>query len=285
MTLGQRIELLHATEADLPAIERLRTSVGWSSHEWALRLVLGEPGRCWVAAEGAEVVAVGSGIAFGAIGVVGNMVVAETHRGRGLGSALLDEVLAHLERAGCRGFELFATPAGRPLYASRGFRLEGDMASIQVAPDTALTPDPRIPVREAVSDDLDAVEAWDAERFGGSRRALLAMAIADRDRPLLVAEAGGELRGMAWLRPDEGRLGPFMADDTATATALVSAARTRLPATTSIGFTLRAENEVARTWLAGLGVAVEPWQGRMVRGDLGSRRAETLYGNVVGALG
>ena len=285
MTLGQRIELLRATEADLPAIERLRTSVGWSSHEWALRLVLDDPGRCWVAVDGDEVVAVGSGIAYGAIGVVGNMVVAETHRRRGLGAAILDEVLTFLDAAGCRGLELFATPAGRPLYASRGFRLEGEMASATVAHDVALRSDPGAAVREAAPADLDTVDAWDAERFGGTRRTLLATAIADPVRPLLVAERDGGLRGLAWLRPDEGRLGPFMADDAATATALAEAARARLPATTTIGFTLRAENAVAQSWLTGLGVAIEPWQGRMVRGDFHSRRVETLYGNVVGALG
>lgn len=285
MTLGQRIDLQRATEADLPAIERLRTSVGWSSHDWALRIVLDEPGRCWVAVDGETVVAVGSGIAYGAIGVVGNMVVADTHRRRGLGGAILDEVLGFLESAGCRGLELFATPAGRPLYASRGFRLEGEMASALVDGAVPLEPDPQITVRGAMPGDLDRVATWDAERFGGTRRTLLAAAIGDPARPLLVAEREGGVRGIAWLRPDEARLGPFSADDPAAATALVAAARARLPAATTIGFTLRAENAVARTWLVGLGVEIEPWQGRMVRGDLGSRRVETLFGTVVGALG
>jgi len=285
MTLGQRIELLRATEADLPAIERLRTSVGWSSHAWALRLVLDEPGRCWVATDGDEVVAVGSGIAFGAIGVVGNMVVAESHRRRGLGGAILDEVLAFLETSGSRGLELFATPAGRPLYASRGFHLDGEMASAQLAPSVVLEADPTLAIRDAVAADLDAIDAWDADRFGGSRRSLLAMAVRDPERPLLVASRDNEVRGIAWLRPDESRLGPFTADDAATASALVAAARDRLPTAEAIGFTLRGENDVARTWLDGLGVEIEPWQGRMVRGDLGGRRADTLYGNVVGALG
>lgn len=285
MTLGQRIELQRATDADLPAIVRLRASVGWSAHDWALRLVLDHPGRCWVAVDGGDVVGVGSAIAYGLIGVVGNMVIAETHRRRGIGGAVLDEVLSFLESEGCSGLELFATPSGRPLYASRGFRLEGEMGSAEIAAHVPLDPEPDIAVRDARVGELDALVAWDAARFGGTRRSLLAAAIDDPVRPLLVARRDREVGGIAWLRPDEARIGPFVADDPAIATALLAAARDRLPRGSSIGFTLRAENRVAVAWLAGIGVAVEPWEGRMVRGSLAGRRTETLYGNVVGALG
>ena len=37
--------------------------------------------------------------------------------------------------------------------------------------------------------------------------------------------------------------------------------------------------------VAGLGVELEPWDGRMARGPAVERREETIYGNLVGALG
>src|SRR5688500_20404247 len=101
MRLPDDLRMRPADEHDLPAIASLRESVGWTAHEWALRAVL-DPAdsRCLLVVDGDHVVAVGSGISYGSLGFVGNMVVAEEHGRRGIGAAIPEAVLAFLEREG-----------------------------------------------------------------------------------------------------------------------------------------------------------------------------------------
>jgi hypothetical protein len=44
-------------------------------------------------------------------------------------------------------------------------------------------------------------------------------------------------------------------------------------------------NRPGAEWLRGMGVVVEPWDGRMARGPQVPRRDDTIYGMTVGALG
>jgi hypothetical protein len=44
-------------------------------------------------------------------------------------------------------------------------------------------------------------------------------------------------------------------------------------------------NEPGVRWLRGLGVELEPWDGRMARGPQIARSDDTIYANLVGALG
>jgi hypothetical protein len=55
------------------------------------------------------------------------------------------------------------------------------------------------------------------------------------------------------------------------------------PLSTNIGL----DNEAGVAWFGEIGSALDTWEGRMRRGDPAviDRRPETIYGNVVGALG
>ena len=270
---------------DMPAIAALRDSVGWTAHEWALRAVLDRPeARCFVAVEpGGSVVAVGSGISYGALGFVGNMVVDERHRRRGIGSAILDVVVGFLEERGSSRLELFATPEGRPLYAHHGFSPTDPSAMVSVPRAVGLELDPalRVEAAETVAD----LAAYDAPRFGGDRRGLLEMMAADAERPLLTARRGGELVGYLWLRADGPRIGPFVADSPEIASTLLADAFERVPHAEELSLNLPTSNVPGSAWLDGLGVALDPWDGRMGRGPDIERRNDTIYANLVGALG
>lgn len=275
-----------AGQEDIAAIAALRVSVGWSVHPWALEAVLEPPARCVVAVADGEVVAVGSGISYGALGVVGNMVVAAPHRRRGIGSAILGAVLQFLEEAGCTRLELYATTDGRPLYAAHGFGPADPSAMGRIPRSVAFGADPAVRVSEAAPDLLDALAAYDAPRFGGNRRRLLAMMLSDADRPLLVARRrDGTVAGFAWLRAEADRLGPFVADDPGIAGGILLAAFARAPSAGQLTLNLPTANRAGTAWLRGLGVELEPWDGRMGRGPEIARRDDTIYGNAVGALG
>lgn len=288
MALPDDLRLRTARDTDLPAIASLRESVGWAAHDWALRAVLDPIDARCVVVEDREgsLAGVGSGITYGALGWVGNMVVAEGWRRRGLGAAILADVVDFLLDRGCTRLELFATPSGRPLYARHGFALTDPSVLVRVRRDpfTAMSAATQeIDIREAA--DPAEVSAYDAPRFGGDRGRLIGMMAADRHRPLLVGCRDGRIAGYLWLRADGPRIGPFLADDTAVAAALLGAAFGRLPGVDELGMNLPTANVRGAGWLGGLGFPLEPWDGRMARGEPIPRRDETIYANLVGALG
>ena len=285
MPLPDDLAMRPASEADLPPIAALRESVGWTAHEWALRAVIDQPDASCVVVVDREgsLAAVGSGISYGALGFVGNMVVAEKHRRRGVGAAVLEAILDFLGERGCTRLELFATPAGRPLYARHGFALTAPSAVVRLPRTTPLARDGALTIEEI--QDVAEIAAYDAPRFGGDRARLLAMMARDPQRPLLAARSDGAIAGYLWLRSDGPRIGPFIAEDTAVAAALLAQAFARVPDADELSLNLPMANQPGTGWMRELGVPLEPWDGRMARGEPISRREETIYANLVGALG
>jgi len=287
MRLPDDLSIRDATLDDMPAIGELRLAVGWTVHEWALRIVIGVGhARCVVAVDSDELLAgVGSGIAYGPLGFIGNMVVAETQRRRGVGSAILGEVIGFLDEAGCRRLELNATADGRKLYERHGFETLGTSATARIPRTLATSRDRGVSVRRATGDDLDQLVAFDAPRFGGDRRPLLSVLLGDPDSQSIVAQRDGDLVGYACLRLDVPRVGPLLADDPAVAEALLREAFDRAPDVDMLRLNLPPGNRAGSEWLRGLGVEIEPWDGRMGRGRSIPRRDDTVYGMSIGALG
>ena len=286
MPLPDQLSMRRADLADLPQIVHLRESVGWAVHDWALRAVLEPPdARCMVVVdEGDHTVGVGSGIAYGALGFVGNMIVDDDHRRRGIGSAILRSVIEFLAGRGAVRLELYATPEGRPLYAAHGFELIGP-STVARMPRGVAVPADDIELADGGPAMIDELVAYDAPRFGGHRRALLGLMLGDADRPLIVARRDRQVVGYGWVRPDGERVGPLLADTPEIATALVGEAFERLPSTEGLSLNLPPDNREGAVRLAELGAELEEWDGRMARGPQVPRREDTVYGMVVGALG
>jgi GNAT superfamily N-acetyltransferase len=287
MTLPADLTLRQATTDDVSAIAATRADIGWAVHEWALHAVIGQPhARCVVVtdAEGA-LAGVGSGISYGPLGFVGNMVVAEAHRRRGVGTAILDDVAGWLEAAGCTRLELNATEDGQHLYARHGFASRGWSTSSRVPRSTPLHGNSSVQTRTATPDDLDAVVAYDAPRFGGDRRPVLALLLADPACRSAVAERNGTIAGHAVLQLDDVRLGPLVADDPTIAASLLGWAFSTAPETDEMRLNLPPGNDIGAAWLRELGVAADAWNGRMARGPDVPRRDDTIYQMAVGPLG
>jgi ribosomal protein S18 acetylase RimI-like enzyme len=287
VTTSTELGLRDATSDDLPAIARLRESVGWPVNEWALRAVVGTDDACCCVATdvSGEVVAVGSGIIYGPLGFIGNMIVASSHRRRGLGSAILVVVSDFLEHAGCRRLELNATSEGRLLYERHGFASTGTSATARLRREHLPPASRQSSARDGTPGDLEALATYDRPRFGGDRRRLLARLLADPACRFFVAQEERAITGYACLRTDQPRIGPLVADGTVVAEALLARVFQALPEVGDLRLNLPPGNRVGAAWLAGLGVEIEPWDGRMARGEPIERREETLYGMTVGALG
>lgn len=285
MPLPNDLHMRVAGEPDLARIAALRESVGWTAQDWALSAVLEAPdARCLVVEARDGIAGVGSGISYGALGFVGNMIVTEAHRRRGVGAAILEAILEFLvDERGSSRLELFATPSGRPLYGRYGFELTDPSAMVLLPRSTMLEQDLGVEIAEA--GDLGELAAYDAPRFGGDRLRLLTMMADDPQRPLLVARHAKAIVGYAWLRTDGPRVGPFVADAPAVAATLLVEAFRRVPEAEELSLNLPTANGPGTQWLRELGMELEPWDGRMARGPQIPRRDETIYANLVGALG
>lgn len=288
MSLPNDLTLRDATMDDYDAIAAMREAVGWNVRRWALEAVIGQSdARCVVAVTpDGDLAGVGSGIVYGPMGFVGNMVVAEAHRRRGVGSTILVTIDRFLTDAGCVRLELNATSSGRPLYERHGYASVGPSNVARVPRTAPLQPAADVRLRAATTADLDDLVAYDTPRFGGDRRRILALVVdGTPDLSCVVAEREGEMVGYAGLSASSGRLGPVLADEPAVAAALLADAFERRADVDELRLNLPPGNRAGEAWLAALGVETEAWDGRMARGAELPKRDETLYGMAVGALG
>jgi len=153
------------------------------------------------------------------------VIVTQSHRGRGLGTRLLDRCIETLRGHALVGM-LDATPAGEKVYAPLGFkpvlrlqRWEGTGAR-HSAPTTS--------VRPLTADELPRIDAVDAGVFGSERHALLA-GLFGRAGARGFAPTGRS--GYALVRPGRvaSHLGPVAAADERSAIALIDTAIASTP--------------------------------------------------------
>jgi GNAT superfamily N-acetyltransferase len=217
------ISLRRLTLADLDFGMRLKDAAGWNQTpaDWRRLLAL-NPEGCFVAlADGVRAGTV-TGIPFGAMGWVGMMLVDPDQRRLGIGRALLKRILHSLE-ADCASVRLDATPLGKNLYDTEGFKDEYRLERRLRSPAPAKAP----PLPPAADRDLPELLALDREAFGYDRSALLRALLGELPPFTAVARGkDGRLEGYLLARPGTRAdfLGPWVARDASTAEALLQAA-------------------------------------------------------------
>ncbi|HVH10103.1 MAG TPA: GNAT family N-acetyltransferase [Gemmatimonadales bacterium] len=205
---------------DVAAAVRLSETAGWNqtAADWERFLRANEEG-CFAAVRDDRVVGTLATIVYeGRFGWIGMVVVEPGHRGGGIGTALLEQAIAHLDSRRVATMKLDATPQGRPLYEKLGFvaeypierwslKRQGDRKARETAPRRQ----------------LEDVLRLDREVFGADRSGLL-QALADdaldfvrvarKDRAVV-----GYTFGRRGSRADQ--MGPWMAGGKAIAEALL----------------------------------------------------------------
>ncbi|MBC9726471.1 GNAT family N-acetyltransferase [Streptomyces sp. TRM68367] len=183
------------------------------------------------------------------LGAIGMVLVAERYARRGVGRRLMRHVVSV---TGTTPLTLHATPNGRPLYEELGFKVTGraQMLRGHFAPagpgaetmtGAETTSGARaaagVTTRAATAEDLAGILRLDEEVFGADRTHIITRLPAFADQ-LRVAEEDGRITGYAaaWPNMDTHVVGPLIAHDTATATALIAslAAHTDRPLRTDI---------------------------------------------------
>lgn len=234
-----------ASSADLENLAELRTAQGWQRAETLLRAITAwESGRIFLMREGTldlaaqhphAPVATTSAIAAGPVGVIGNVITRADYRRRGLGRAVMDKALTWLRETGVRTVWLDATEDGRPLYRHLGF-VDVEASWFGYAPLAAFDQHALAlasGTRRATLADKQALvqlAPLDIAAFGGDRIAFVAHLLEQSGHWLYRADdATGAPSGYALVRQLEApyvglRVGPWIARDQATASALLVAA-------------------------------------------------------------
>lgn len=174
-----------------------------------------QPDGWFVLADGADIVAAGGAIAYGAFCWLGLIATDPARRRQGLATTLSVHLIDWAHQRGCTTIALDASDAGRPVYERLGFQTVGVTRELMLP---ALVPGGG--QRDAVAlraDDLDEILGLDVPAFGGDRGALL-RALARAGISCHGAYDGAKLAGYLFAG------GPGCATDAAAARALVRAA-------------------------------------------------------------
>ncbi|MFW2541225.1 GNAT family N-acetyltransferase [Primorskyibacter sp. 2E107] len=203
------------TQSHIAEALELSRAVGWPhrAEDWALNLSVSEG---VVALANGRVVGTALCSSFGAVATLNMIIVDAAMRGRGLGRALMERVIALGE---ARELRLVATADGLPLYEKLGFKAVGRILQHQGVANAA---PPELPVTTGTLNDIAGLVRMDTAASGLSREGLLSAIVAEGD---LLTAAGGfaVVRGFG-----RGKvIGPIVARDAATARALMAEASVR----------------------------------------------------------
>jgi GNAT superfamily N-acetyltransferase len=193
-------------ESDVADAIALSTGEGWNQTDadWRrlLRLV---PGGCFAArVEGRLVGTVTTTVYERALAWIGMMIVHPAARRRGIGEALMNRALEHVDGAGVSCVKLDATPAGLPLYRRLGFEEEVLFERWMGVATPARSPDHVLAERAA----LDSVLPLDRAAFGADRSRLLGMLEAEALAAHVVRESEPRAEGFGLART--GRIATYL---------------------------------------------------------------------------
>lgn len=203
-------------------------------------------------------------------GWIGNLVVAERFRGKGIGTALFRSALEVLRMNGAQTIWLTASKSGAPLYGKYGFR------RIDTVVRWVGTGRPRHGMNARKSNWKESVAVAcgiDCQGWGDRREALLAATIG-RGR-LLLEESGFaavQSCGAAW------QLGPFSALDSGTSEQLFNAMLRSIPPGAKIFVDSPASNRTAQRMFSRKKMTISGTTELMYAGIRPNYRPELVYG-------
>jgi len=199
------------TRDDIPGAMRLKDGAGWNqtAGDWE-RLLSASPDGCFAAESDGRVVGTSATIIYeGRFAWIGMVIVDPGHRGKGIGTTLLERAIRHLDSRSVPAVKLDATPLGKPLYEQFGFVSEYDVER------WALTRPVGKPVVGKVFREIEDALQLDREVFGADRSALLRSVAAETPDFALVTRQEGAVAGYAFGRRGSraDHLGPWVALD------------------------------------------------------------------------
>ena len=178
--------------ADIEALPRIQPD-GWGDISEPFRFYLnfkcGFPIKAINESDG--MIGTGAAIHFANSAWLAHIIVDLAHRGKGIGGAIVENLLEHIDRKGIETSLLLATELGKPVYRKHGFEDVGNYSFlIRTSEATPCLISGHI--RKATSDDFEAVFRLDGFICGEDRRPLIKHAFHDG---LVYQENGESIQG------------------------------------------------------------------------------------------
>ncbi len=257
---------------DIPDFLNFAASEGWLSSDWELRFLLNSfPQGCFSFRAGGLPIAFVTSMKYNDSGWIGNLIVRESMRGKGIGSSLMKRALDALQQAGVRTVWLTASTSGKPIYERLGF-VELDVINRWKGKGYAghFCQTGGISLGEAL--------VLDSMGWGDSREALLS---ATFKRGEIFGGPGGFLviQGDSVLM----QAGPWGCINPQKASMLLDAAMAKIAGTGEIVLDVPGKNAAAASLLASRGFGIAGRTSLMYRGTAPLYKPEIIYG--LGSMG
>lgn len=159
------------TSKDYQFAVRVTDTMNWNLVEKDFEFMTGlEPDGCFVVFQESERIGVATAISFGEVGWLGNVIVSEKHRIRGVGSMLVRHALEYLKDKCVETVGLYSYVDKVNFYRRLGFEYD---AGFVVMKGKGSSSSVGIHLREANEGDVQDIIDLDGFYFGASRRKLL----------------------------------------------------------------------------------------------------------------
>jgi len=168
-----------------------------------------EPDGCFVLLDGSERIGLATTISFGKVGWLGNVIVSENYRGRGVGSLLVKHSLKYLKNKKVETVGLYAYIDKIPFYRKHGFEYNSDIIYLKGKGSSSPV---RSHLRKAEKDDIREIIDLDSFYFGTSRKKLLEPLLLNSANSCHVSIINGHVSGFAVTKVYEGmaEVGPLI---------------------------------------------------------------------------
>ncbi|MCK4245253.1 MAG: GNAT family N-acetyltransferase [Candidatus Omnitrophica bacterium] len=224
-----KVEMRLMRKEDIPFGMKLKNIAGWNQLEadWKRFLSL-EPKGCFVAMAEDRKIGTVTTICYGAkFSWVGMVLVPPEERRKGIGTALLRYGISYGQRKGVESVRLDATPLGKKLYNTLGFkdeyrleRREGKGRSLEVAGGVSVMK----------QESLGKLIAFDESSFGADRGEVLRRLFEEYPDNCFLWEEGKDITGYLMCRPGYNayQIGPWIVEKEEVAEELFKAALNKL---------------------------------------------------------
>lgn len=174
------------------------------------RIISYEPEGCFIALDGERRLGIVTTIAFGKVGWIGNVFVAESARRRGAGTKLVREAIRHMQSRGVEFPKLYCFPSRITFYRRLGFTTE---LQVQVTSGKGRKSS-YTNVRQAAKDSMKELTAFDEKFFGADRSHMLRRFQEEFEEYCFAAYADDRLVGyiMASGSENEYEVGPWVVE-------------------------------------------------------------------------
>ncbi len=208
---------------DLGDADALVKEAGWNQSEADWRVFL-DLGSVFAIRDKGRVIATAASLPYGGrFGWISMVLIAGEYRRRGLATRLMERCIGSLTASGLVPV-LDATPAGRAVYLGLGFKDSWPFQRMLLKEPPALEPlRSSVRVEPVTKGDWAELCAYDAGIFGADRSAVLSRLRGRLPEAEGLVRINGKIAGFLLGRTGRraGQIGPLVADDGATAAALL----------------------------------------------------------------